>query len=245
MVNIAEQRIVAKPKPRTQADIVFCVDATKSMAPCIEGVKAGLKQFAEGLQSAATVDFRLCLIAYRDLHDPSCNVKWDEFDFTSDIKEFESSLSTIKAECGQRNRGAESTLDAIYRAIHSEWREHRTHRTIVVLTDDDTHPTLHSSTFSGFESRPHVRRVIQDFNEMTEDRSSVILFMVAPEYPLYLEIEKGVTQAKRDCIWRKVPTNDERYYGLNNIKWSALLNMLGKTISSSSINCEYSDKDKK
>ena len=60
--NIATQPIVVKPKPRTKADIVFCVDSTESMQRCIDGVKAGLNRFAEGLQSAANVDFRLRLV---------------------------------------------------------------------------------------------------------------------------------------------------------------------------------------
>lgn len=240
MDNIAELRTQAEPKSRTQADIVFCLDATASMTPYIEGMKAGLKQFVEGLQSEATVDFRLGLIAYRDLHDPSCNVAWDEFDFTSDIEEFELWLSKIEAKCGQLHRGAESTLDAIYRAIHSKWRECKTHRTIIVITDDDTHPTLHSSTFSGYESRAHVCRVIQDFNEMTEDRSSVILFMIAPQYPLYEAIEKGVTQAGRDCLWATVEDDE-----LNNVYFIKLMKMLGETISSSSIACQSEDSAKK
>ena len=66
---------IAQPKAQklsTQADIVFCIDATASMQRCIDGVKQGLTNFIEGIHSAATVDYRLRLIAFRDLHDPTC-----------------------------------------------------------------------------------------------------------------------------------------------------------------------------
>lgn len=222
------QRIKAG-KIHTQADIVFCLDATASMAPCIEGVKMGLKQFATGLQSAASVDYRLRLIAYRDLHDPTCTVDWDVFEFTSDLDEFGSWLAGVRAHCNQEKRGAESSLDALYLAIHSDWRTDKTQRTIVLLTDDNTHPTLHNRTYS----RPDndVYRVIHDFQVMPP----AILFMVAPKYDLYSKIEQSVKAADHQVVATWVPQDDERYEGLNSVSWEPLMRVLGETVSSASI----------
>src|ERR1700749_4002607 len=104
-------------KIKTQADIVFCIDATGSMDPCIESVKDGIYAFVEGLQSAASVDFRLRLIAYRDRHDPDCGRPWHINDFTDSVEEFRSHLEEVAADGGGEN--PESTIDALYIAIHS------------------------------------------------------------------------------------------------------------------------------
>jgi hypothetical protein len=214
---------------QTQADIVFCVDATASMKPCIDGVLSGLHRFAEGIQTAAAVDYRLRLIAYRDLHDPTCTVGWDIFEFSSKLDEFRYHLNKIRAHCNQKHRGAESTLDAIYHAIHSSWRTHKTHKTIVVLTDDNTHPRLHRTTYN----RPDndVNRVIQDFQELRH----AMLFMVAPKYPLYSKIEQSMIAAERKVVAVWVPENDERYEGLGAVDWGPLMNMLGEVVSATSI----------
>lgn len=216
-------------KLRTQADIVFCVDATESMQPCIDGVIEGLKRFADGIQSAAAVDYRLRLIAYRDLHDPTCTVAWDVFDFTSDVGQFRSWLTQIRAHCNQVHRGAESTLDAIYRAIHSSWRMHKTHKTIVVFTDDNTHPALHRTTYGRPDNDVH--RVIQDFQELRH----AMLFVVAPKYPLYAQIEKSMKAADRKVVAVWVPEDDERYQGLSSVDWGPLMHMLGEVVSATSI----------
>ena len=164
-------------KIRTQADIVFCIDSTGSMEPCIDGVIDNIYGFVDGLQSAANVDFRLRLIGYRDKHDPSCGTPWNIEEFTSSVEEFKDQLGELQAEGG--GDAPESSLDALYLAIHSRWRSARTHKTILLLTDDDTHPTLHRSTYLRPDNDIH--RVIQDFQTLRH----VLLFMVVPEYPAY------------------------------------------------------------
>jgi len=218
----------------TQADIVFCLDATASMQPCIEGVKKGLNLFAEGLQTAATVDYRLRLIAYRDLHDPTCTVDWDVFDFTDNLEEFRSWLNQIRAECNQEYRGAESALDALYMALHSRWRPLKTHKTIVLLTDDDTHPTLHPKTYAPNAQAVldnNIERIIQDFQGLRH----AMLFIVAPKYPLYSQLGKAMTDATRKVIAHWVPMDDSRYEGLNGVNWEPLMSMLGQVVSATSL----------
>jgi hypothetical protein len=222
------------PPPRaakmsTQADIVFCVDATASMQPCISRVKDGLRIFAENLQSSANVDFRLRLIAFRDRHDPTCGQSWIETDFMTSVNEFYQSLESIIAQGGGDN--PESTLDALYLALHSKWRSDRTHKTIVLLTDDDTHPTIHPSTYSGRDN--DIFRIIQDFQTM----NNIMLFMVAPKFPIYELIEKSMISADRKVVFNWVPyhVQDERYKGLSSVNWVPLMEMLGKTISSASV----------
>jgi hypothetical protein len=214
-------------KIKTSADIVFCMDGTGSMDPCFEGVREGLVGFVEGLQTAAEVDFRLRLIVYRDRHDPSCGTKWDIYNFTSSVSEFTRQLGNIEPQGG--GDAPESTLDALYLAIHSDWRPHKTYKTIVLLTDADTHPTLAYETYKRPDNDVH--RVIQDFQTLRH----VLLFMVVPQYPLYEKIEQAMNHADRKIVANFVPVGDERYKGLAAVPWGTLMKVVGETISRTSV----------
>jgi hypothetical protein len=221
------QKIVAEEKEPAPADIVFCVDATGSMQPCFEGLRSCIMSFVEGLQSATKVDFRLRLLAYRDCFDHEDKEPWEYcFDFASSFDEFCGQLRSVKPKLGGDN--PESTLDALYRAIHSNWRE-RVHKTIVLFTDDDAHPKMHPLTYN----RPDdpVKRIIQDFQTLR----NVMLYMVVPEYPIYQQLERAAKHADRQITAEFVPVGDERYKGLTEVNWDDLLRMLGETISQTSL----------
>ena len=213
----------------TKADIVFCIDATMSMDPCFNGVRQGLTELVDGLKSAAEVDYRLRLLAYRDLHDCPDQL-WNIFDFTSSVDEFKRQLSSVTPFGGDSIE--ESTLDALYMAIHSDWRIHKTHKTIVLLTDADTHPTLYPTTYN----RPDndINRVIQDFQTLRH----AMLFMILPRYEAYKKIEASMRDADRQIIAYFVPPGDDRYKGLNNIDWTGLMKLLGQTVSQTSLTIE-------
>ncbi len=214
-------------KIQTQADIAFCIDATASMNPCLNGVRDGLIQFVDGLQSAADVDFRLRLLAYRDIHPNGCNTPWEDHPFTNSPAEFKKQISRVNATGGGDE--PESTLDALYRVIRSPWRESKTHKTIVLLTDADTHPLMHKSTYS--RSDNDVYRVIQEFQTLHH----AMLFIVAPQYDAYQKLEKSAVEADRKVVAHWIPRDDLRYQGLANINWGPLLMMLGQFVSATSI----------
>lgn len=168
---------------QSKADFVFCVDATGSMAPCFERLKNVVKGFSDRLQDTDNVDYRLRLIAYRDRHDPRDGTPWGITEFTSLTEEFNVSLSELGAFGGSERMS--STLDAIYAAVHSDWRNNAI-KIIVCLTDNDTHPTLHRLTYAGRDN--DVYRVIQDFQTLRHS----LLFLIAPESPLYAEIVRSI-----------------------------------------------------
>lgn len=230
----------AAAKMETAADIVFCIDATGSMGPCIESIKNRVDKFARSLQSKAEVDYRLRLIAYRDLHDPTAkgDQPWVFTGFTASADDFRRQLAGVKAEGGGDYRGAESTLDALYYAIHSDWRprEAKAHKTIVLLTDDNTHLRLHPTTYQRMDN--DIDRVIQDFQTL----SHVMLFMVVPDYPAYRTLQRSMMAAGRSITSHFVPPGDERYEGLKGVEWDALLQMLGETISQSSLDVLLHDE---
>lgn len=224
------ERPSAAKRPNTKADIVFCIDATSSMQPCFNALIANLDTFIGSLQSEANVHVRLRLIGFRDLHDPTCRYDWTIFDFTEDATVFRGQLSSLDAKCGQKYRGAESSMDALFFAVHSDWRASMTHRTIVMITDDNTHPKLHPSLYD----RPDngVERVIQDIQEM---RHSMV-FLVCPKFPIYQQIADAMAtpDQKIAAFWIS-DRRGETYKELANLNWSSLLKMLGQTISKTSI----------
>ena len=230
-MNQNQNRPQAKPIYR-KADIVFCIDSTGSMNPCFEGVKENLSKFIDGLQSEGNVDFRLKLIAYRDKHDPSCEVAWEYLDFTKSAETFKAKLSSLVADGG--GGAEESTLDAIYEATQSKWRKANTHKVIVVFTDADTHPTLHPSTYP-FPVNNDVKAVIQELQTL----GSSIFFFVGPKFETYQKIEQAAQDAERKKIFyflkpdkiRKSVIDD--YRGLKGINFEYLMNFIGQSISKS------------
>lgn len=215
-------------KIKTQADIVFCIDVTGSMKPCIEGVINGIATLVEGINSAAQVDFQLRLIAYRDKHDLNhAHEPWSIHPFTSSVDTFRAQLSQLVAFGG--GDAPESTLDALFLALHSDWRPHKTHKTIILLTDADSHPKLHSTTWN--QPLNDVRKIIQDFQELDH----VMLFMVTPAFPIYQEIERGMNNARRQIIAKFVPQVSEQHKGLKSVNFNQLMQMIGKTVSLTSI----------
>jgi hypothetical protein len=220
-----------------KADIVFCIDATSSMQPCIDGVKDSVNEFLEGLQSAANVDYRLRLIAFRDVHDtrfrddaPQEIYPFSIYNFTGSIEGFRSQLQNTKADCNQDQAGAESSLDALYLAVTSDWRE-ACHRTVVLITDDDAWPNLHPSTYPYTDNT--VKRVIQEFQTLRH----AMLWILAPRTEVYAAIEKSVDAADRpiNAIWLRGETRGEIQSDLLTTDWSSLMKQIGKSVSVNSV----------
>ncbi|MCC6510949.1 MAG: VWA domain-containing protein [Pirellulaceae bacterium] len=211
---------------RTQADIVFCIDATGSMQPCLEGVLSGLDGLVNGLSKAGHVDARYRLIAYRDYHSPDCRIPWNIYDFSS-AAEFSQQLRRVKAEGGGDD--PESTLDAMFLALNSPWRTQRTHKTVVVLTDDDTHRQLHPQTST--EPVDGIDQIIQKI----QTTQHLMLFLVAPRFAAYEAIERSAQEAEHKVIAKWVPYKEEKNRGLRLVDWQPLMRMIGQVVSATSI----------
>jgi hypothetical protein len=214
------------------ADIVFCIDSTGSMKPCFDGMKANLNNFIVGLDKYGAVNWRFRLVGYRDYHDPSAKEKWDIFDFTDSKSEFLSQLSSVIPFGG--GDAPESTLDALYISVTSEWRGvSNLQRVVVLLTDADSHATISPRTYS----RPDndIERIIQEFQTLTHS----MLFMIAPKFPIYKQISERMTRAKKKVIFDPLPINssgtgiDSKYLGLENVDFGMMLKVIAESISSS------------
>lgn len=215
-----------------KADIVFCIDATGSMDPCFNGIKTNLDEFLKGLSSHGAVDWRFRILAYRDKHDPRCGVPWQNFEFTNSESTFLNQLNSVTPNGG--GDAPESTLDALFLSVNSKWRnDSGLQRVIVLLTDADSHPTLHSSTYDYPDN--DVERVIQEFQTLKHS----MLFMIAPDLPIYQKIDKAMSDADKKIFFESLPVNDsstdieKKYKGLNNVDFKMVLKMISESISSS------------
>jgi hypothetical protein len=220
------------PVPRAsrlkpQADIVFCIDVTGSMGGCIEAVKDHLNVFVSSLANEQPVDFRLRLIAYRDLHDPAeKGPPWTVTEFSKSVDDFKNALAEQEAAGGGPRQDGESTLDALYLAIHSDWRPRQCHKTIILFTDEPPHPRLHRSTYSKPDNTE--MRVLQDFQKLRH----TMLYMVAPKHHVYETIVEGMRYAagEKDVFFLETAHGE----GMEDVEWEGILAALGNRVSESS-----------
>lgn len=132
----AEVEIRVDPLPKPMVDVVFVLDITSSMQKAIDGIRDGIKSFAEGLDPKR-IDFRIGLIAYRDeLIGERPEVltfgRENKELFTTDPEEFKRKVSGLIANGG--GDIPESTLDALCQAAEFPFRPKCT-KVLLVVTD--------------------------------------------------------------------------------------------------------------
>ena len=242
----------AQKKKQYHADIVFCLDVTGSMQPCIDALKNNVMDFANDIVKDGKIDIRFGLVAYRNRHETARPEKdqlpinlqpWffspnfissekhpspDKIGLTPDAEVLQGWLKTV-GYCeayGGGKKGPESTLDALYYALHlSDWRSGNTHRVIVLLTDADTCPTMVPSTYKR-KADANVNRIIQDISTQMPHG---ILFMCAPRFPIYEQIAREAESADRMVLLNPV----QQGTGMENVNFHELMNLLSKSIKSS------------
>ena len=123
-------------------DVVFCIDGTGSMAPCIESVKSNARRFHLEFVSAMTdlgseIDsMRIKVIVFRDYHDDGdqAMVESPFFELPTDTADFEKFLANITAHGGGDN--PENGLEALYYAMRSDFTTAANDRQVIVLFTD-------------------------------------------------------------------------------------------------------------
>ncbi len=111
----------ARAKTKGVADLVFVVDVTGSMAPCIDALRKNIETFIDSLSrgdgnSAAPVrDWRGKVVGYRDIESGATDgVPWFvDNPFVRDVAALKAQLAGLKAEGGGDE--PESLLDALFK----------------------------------------------------------------------------------------------------------------------------------
>ncbi len=123
------------PDQVAKVDVVFVLDVTGSMGPFLQGVKDGIKDFANGLDDL-NLDARLGLLAFGDRvngEEPDV-LKFgkDKSPFTNDPAAFRDALASIKVKGG--GDAPESSLDGLAEAAAFKFRA-KTTRVLLLITD--------------------------------------------------------------------------------------------------------------
>jgi len=138
-------------------DVVFCIDGTGSMTPCIESVKSNARRFHLEFVSAMTdlgseIDsMRVKVIVFRDYHDDGeqAMVESPFFELPTDDADFEKFLADISASGG--GDAPENGLEALYFAMKSDFTTAAKDRQVIVMfTDADALDLKARASESGY-----------------------------------------------------------------------------------------------
>jgi len=199
-------------------DIVFCLDATGSMQPCIDKVKSNIETFVSTLETStpnAVIDWRARALAYRDFNVDS-NYLENTNPFVDSAGALKTQLDAIIVDGGGDE--PESTLDAImYAAKKSDWRPD-SHKIIVVFTDATPIHDLNDKTVSELG----VKNGMDIFKqELTEDH--IKLFLYGQKSPIYDDLQsvRNSTVVQYDDAVKELASED----------FKSIMNSIGKTVS--------------
>ncbi|WP_458094419.1 hypothetical protein [Roseomonas sp. WA12] len=128
VAELATELQAPQPRGKTKgvADIVFVVDVSGSMAPCIDALRFNIEAFVDSLSrgdannAAPVKDWRAKVVGYRDLESSvSEGLPWLEDNaFVRDVAALKSQLGALKAVGGGDE--PESLLDALYKIATME-----------------------------------------------------------------------------------------------------------------------------
>jgi len=218
---------------RGVADIVFCLDASGSMAPCIDGVRSNINAFVEGLRSTGNTiwDLRLDFVAYKCAsayegtpvfsHRSLFNEElWPLYKsggqggrfFTSSVEEFCEGLSRITVE------GDESTLVALDFALDFPWRDAaKCHRVVILMTDE--------AFETGVGGEQHVA-ILPELIEKIQGLRTM-LFLVTPPSAVYEKLSE-VDKCEHYVV-------EDAGSGLAGVDFKEVLSFIGKSVSASTV----------
>ncbi len=170
-----------QPKVKGVADIVFLLDISGSMKPCIDGLRENLASFINTLSGTdpnndcPVKDWRIKVAGYRDAADDLATW-WEEFPFSRSVEEVKANLGKMQAKGGGDE--PESLLDAIHKLAtmpaaslqeidpSDMWRARGTaQRVVVIFTDATYHTTMSAEgckggTFDDVKNAVHGNKII-------------------------------------------------------------------------------------
>jgi hypothetical protein len=166
-ISIAPKPPAGAAKRKGVVDLVFVLDATGSMAPCIEAVKRNIRAFIATLaagtgrapnSASAAIDWRIRIVGYRDAnYSPDWLL---DNPFVRSVDEAHAQLDAL--EVGDGGDEPESLLEAIHAVCSTpesergnaedpkRWRHRREAcRVVVILTDASFHPVMAGGAAAG------------------------------------------------------------------------------------------------
>lgn len=212
------------------ADIVFCIDASASMAPCFTLLQKSLGSMMQVLSDGQGAwDVRFDFVAhsasangvfrlesvYQQGSVPLVQALYAQGGgqlFTSSLEEFSRRLAAVEMQAD------ESPLFALDVCLDFPWRDAaKCHRVVIMLTDEP----FEKGTLLQFqqEKLPQLIQKIQDLK--------ILLFIVAPDSKVFDQLSQ-VDKSEYEVI-------DGVNSGMANVDFSRLLAAIGKSVSVSNL----------
>jgi hypothetical protein len=199
-----------QPQRKILSDIVFTIDVSASMSPCIEGVKKNVIDFIGGLQkeSAAPIDYRLGLLAHTW---NGANILFFKKDFSSDLDDFRKAVTSLSTGVDEAN------FPALDWSLDFNWRK-AAHKFILMFTDEPID--------GGWE--PSASR--DKINELTEKIRNLgaSVYLASFNQPGYEDYQFIGSTDKCEFI----PVGD--YANYDRVEFKKLMEKLGKTVGQNS-----------
>lgn len=199
------------------ADIVFCFDCTGSMTEIIKSVKDNVDKLVKGFATnEVSLDWRARCLGYRDFEvDEEFLI--NDRPFVKTEGELKDQIASMDAREYTGGDDPESTLDAIWYASKSEWREN-CHKIVVVFTDAAA-KGVNEKTISEIAGADDDLEVLaQELNV-----NHIKLFLWGMKDPVYDFLTKI---PRADIVQLENPEEDYK-----KIDFSVLMNTIGKTVS--------------
>jgi hypothetical protein len=231
------EQSILKPTRELKVDLVFCVDATRSMESCITALKTRITgvvrdELPKMLANAGNLkaDFRYRLLLFRDCVEDEVR-QIEDADFTADLEQFVKELGD--ARVGGGGDEPESMLDGIawaFRAGDSsparKFREDA-RRVLIVFTDAPTRETLAEGTLDRLGLKAlGLTGTVNDVMAMVLAENALV-FVAAPEKGKESGVENKAMRdlaAQKNVIW-----NATSELGLADVDMSEFL---GRVFSS-------------
>ena len=224
------------------ADIVFLLDVTGSMQPCLDALKANIGVLVNhmvdpGANAEAVVrDWRIKVCGYRDA-DADGSQWWEEKPFTSDVAQVTADLDALEAKGGGDE--PESLLDGLWKlakmlaaekgaaADGNTWRHHHdAARCVIVFTDASCRMVTTSSEAGG--------ALFEDVNREVQN-ARLRLSLYCPEADCYQTLA-GMDKIEIDFVGSLSDAVDKmKEFTGNTENFNKTLQQLAKSISVSSV----------
>lgn len=220
-------------------DIVFCIDGTGSMVPCLEKVKSNALRFHEEFVAAMTdlnsdIDsMRVKVIVFRDYADDGDEAMTESafFELPADRAEFDKFISDITAFGG--GDGPENGLEAMYYAMNSDFTTGSKDRQVIVLfTDADALPLGERATSPNYPAdMVDEDGLIETWSCTTKDQNKTLklreknkrLVMFAPEGTKYQKLKIDLNRS----IFEPV----DMAHGLGDIDFKDIIKIIAASAS--------------
>jgi len=218
-------------------DIVFCIDGTGSMTPCIDNVKNNARRFYVDFAKAMTdmgseIDMmRIKVIVFRDYKcdGQQSMVESPFFELPAEDSEFSTYLDGIHATggCGEDANG----LEALYLAMNSDFTTGAKDRQVIVMfADTSAIPLGKRGNYPEYPAKMVNDEGLLETWMCTQDHTTKLrernkrLVMFAPKGTCYETMKQRYN--------RSIFTPVEIYRGLDDISFADIIKIIAASASS-------------